>query len=46
MLYRRSDYVAPRTLNEAFGPYAHWDTQPDSIWFIIKTEFWRIIHAI
>lgn len=33
----------PRTLQEAFGPYAYWETEPKSIFQECVDFFWSLI---
>lgn len=45
-MIKKSHFVTPRTMNQAFGPYASLDVEPDSLWFILKTEIWRMYYAV
>lgn len=41
MIRSRSSF--PRSLQEAFGPYAEWHPEPDPLWYVISRFLWSII---
>ena len=45
-MIKHSHFVTPRTMNQAFGPYAELSVKPDSAWYLFKLEFWRMFYAI
>lgn len=45
-MIKPSHFATPRTMNQAFGPYATLDVQPDPWWTLFKLEFWRMFYAI
>lgn len=45
-MIKPSHFVTPRTMNQAFGPYAELDVPPAPWWEVFKLEFWRMFYAI
>lgn len=45
-MIKPSHFVTPRTMHQAFGPYAELDVRPDAWWVVLKLEFWRMFYAI
>lgn len=37
------NYTVPRTIEQAFGPYATFEPKPDPILYVISRYFWSLI---
>lgn len=44
--FKRSHYVTPRTIEQAFGPHAEFHPTKRTWWESVKLEFWRMYDAI